>query len=130
YIEQSNALKQKILLAFTYPGIVTLIAFGIVTFLLSYVVPQVANVFTSTKQQLPTLTVVMLALSDFVRHWWWASLAAMVAIVYAIRKVLSRDAPRLRFDTWVLTAPLAGKLVRGYNTVRFASTLGILTAAG
>ncbi|GBH22979.1 type II secretion system inner membrane protein GspF [Burkholderia vietnamiensis] len=130
YIEQSNALKQKILLAFTYPGIVTLIAFGIVTFLLSYVVPQVANVFTSTKQQLPTLTVVMMALSGFVRHWWWASLAATVAIVYAIRKVLSHDAPRLRFDTWVLTAPLAGKLVRGYNTVRFASTLGILTAAG
>ena len=130
YIEQSNALKQKILLAFTYPGIVTLIAFGIVTFLLSYVVPQVANVFTSTKLQLPTLTVVMLALSDFVRHWWWASFAAAAVLVYAIRKVLSRDAPRLRFDTWLLTAPLAGKLVRGYNTVRFASTLGILTAAG
>ena len=92
--------------------------------------PQVANVFTSTKLQLPTLTVVMLALSDFVRHWWWASFAAAAVLVYAIRKVLSRDAPRLRFDTWLLTAPLAGKLVRGYNTVRFASTLGILTAAG
>ncbi|MEY1590666.1 type II secretion system inner membrane protein GspF [Burkholderia sp. Bmkn7] len=130
YIEQSNALKQKILLAFTYPGIVTLIAFGIVTFLLSYVVPQVANVFTSTKQQLPTLTVVMMALSDFVRHWWWASLAGMVAVVFAIRKVLSQEGPRLKFDHWLLTAPLAGKLVRGYNTVRFASTLGILTAAG
>ncbi|PCE32862.1 type II secretion system inner membrane protein GspF [Burkholderia ubonensis] len=130
YIEQSNALKQKILLAFTYPGIVTLIAFGIVTFLLSYVVPQVANVFTSTKQQLPMLTVVMMALSDFVRHWWWASLAAFAAVVFAIRKVLSQTGPRLAFDRRLLTAPLAGKLVRGYNTVRFASTLGILTAAG
>ncbi|MBN3818739.1 type II secretion system inner membrane protein GspF [Paraburkholderia sp. Se-20369] len=130
YIEQSNALKQKILLAFTYPGIVTLIAFGIVTFLLSYVVPQVANVFTSTKQQLPFLTVMMMALSDFVRHWWWASLVAFVAVALAIRKVLSQARPRLAFDRWTLTAPLAGKLVRGYNTVRFASTLGILTAAG
>ncbi|MGZ2747141.1 type II secretion system inner membrane protein GspF [Burkholderia stagnalis] len=130
YIEQSNALKQKILLAFTYPGIVTLIAFGIVTFLLSYVVPQVANVFTSTKQQLPFLTVAMMALSDFVRHWWWASLAAFAAVVLAIRRVLSQARPRLAFDRWALTAPLAGKLVRGYNTVRFASTLGILTAAG
>ncbi|AOK56631.1 type II secretion system protein GspF [Burkholderia stagnalis] len=130
YIEQSNALKQKILLAFTYPGIVTLIAFGIVTFLLSYVVPQVANVFTSTKQQLPFLTVAMMALSDFVRHWWWASLVAFAAAVLAIRKVLSQARPRLAFDRWTLTAPLAGKLVRGYNTVRFASTLGILTAAG
>ena len=53
YIEQRNALKQKIVLAFTYPAIVTLIAFGIVTFLLSYVVPQVVNVFASTKQALP-----------------------------------------------------------------------------
>ncbi|KWB60096.1 type II secretion system inner membrane protein GspF [Burkholderia ubonensis] len=130
YIEQSNALKQKILLAFTYPGIVTLIAFGIVTFLLSYVVPQVANVFASTKQQLPMLTVVMMALSDFVRHGWWAAIAAFAGVVFAIRKVLSQRGPRLAFDRWLLTAPLAGKLVRGYNTVRFASTLGILTAAG
>ncbi|OJB60598.1 type II secretion system protein GspF [Burkholderia ubonensis] len=130
YIEQSNALKQKILLAFTYPGIVTLIAFGIVTFLLSYVVPQVVNVFASTKQQLPILTVVMMALSDFVRHWWWAIVIAVVLVVWFVRATLSRDGPRLAFDRWLLTAPLAGKLVRGYNTVRFASTLGILTAAG
>ncbi|KVN48273.1 type II secretion system inner membrane protein GspF [Burkholderia ubonensis] len=130
YIEQSNALKQKILLAFTYPGIVTLIAFGIVTFLLSYVVPQVVNVFASTKQQLPMLTVVMMALSDFVRHWWWAIVIAVVLVVWFVRATLSRDGPRLAFDRWLLTAPLAGKLVRGYDTVRFASTLGILTAAG
>jgi general secretion pathway protein F len=130
YIEQSNALKQKILLAFTYPAVVTFIAFGIVTFLLSYVVPQVANVFTSTKQALPFLTVAMLALSDYVRHWWWATLIAVGVLVWIVHGVLARPGPRLSFDRWLLTAPLAGRIVRGYNTVRFASTLGILTAAG
>src|ERR1700754_1683145 len=130
YIEQSNALKQKIVLAFTYPTVGTLIAFGIVTFLLSYVVPQVANVFVSTKQQLPLLTVLMLALSNFVRHWWWAALIGVIVVVWAVRGILAQAGPRLGFDRWVLTAPLFGKLVRGYNTVRFASTLGILTAAG
>ncbi|WP_233834832.1 type II secretion system inner membrane protein GspF [Paraburkholderia sp. ZP32-5] len=130
YIEQSNGLRQKIVLAFTYPIVVTFIALGIVTFLLSYVVPQVANVFTSTKQQLPFLTVMMLALSDYVRHWWWATLIAIGALVYLVRSVLKQPGPRLAFDTWILTTPLAGRLVRGYNTVRFASTLGILTAAG
>ncbi|MEX3605311.1 MAG: type II secretion system inner membrane protein GspF [Burkholderia sp.] len=130
YIEQRNALKQKIVLAFTYPGIVTLIAFGIVTFLLSYVVPQVVNVFASTKQQLPFLTIVMMALSDFVRHWWWAMLIGMVVLAWIVKTTLSRAGPRLAFDRWLLGAPLAGKLVRGYNTVRFASTLAILTAAG
>ncbi|WP_432778381.1 type II secretion system inner membrane protein GspF [Burkholderia gladioli pv. alliicola] len=130
YIEQRNALKQKIVLAFTYPGIVTLIAFGIVTFLLSYVVPQVVNVFASTKQQLPFLTIVMMALSDFVRHWWWAMLIGVVVVAWIVKTTLSRAGPRLTFDRWLLGAPLAGKLVRGYNTVRFASTLAILTAAG
>ncbi|RKP52478.1 type II secretion system inner membrane protein GspF [Trinickia fusca] len=130
YIEQSNALRQKIVLAFTYPAVVTVIALGIVTFLLSYVVPQVANVFMSTKQQLPLLTVAMLALSDYVRHWWWATLVAWAMAIWLVRQVLARPLPRLAFDRWLLTAPLAGRLVRGYNTVRFASTLGILTAAG
>ncbi|WP_144152932.1 type II secretion system inner membrane protein GspF [Paraburkholderia sp. BCC1885] len=130
YIEQSNGLRQKIMLAFTYPAVVTCIAFGIVTFLLSYVVPQVANVFTSTKQQLPLLTVLMLALSGYVRHWWWATVVGVAVLVWIIRKILAQSGPRLAFDRWVLTAPLFGKLVRGYNTVRFASTLGILTAAG
>ncbi|MBI0326802.1 type II secretion system inner membrane protein GspF [Burkholderia plantarii] len=130
YIEQRNALKQKIVLAFTYPGIVTLIALGIVTFLLSYVVPQVVNVFASTKQQLPFLTIVMMALSAFVRHWWWAILLGVALGAWLVKATLSRPGPRLAFDRWLLGAPLAGKLVRGYNTVRFASTLAILTAAG
>jgi general secretion pathway protein F len=130
YIEQSNALKQKIILAFTYPAVVTLIAFGIVTFLLSYVVPQVVSVFAKTKQQLPFLTIMMMALSDYVRHWWWATLIGLVVVIWLTRQILAQAGPRMAFDRWVLTAPLFGKLVRGYNTVRFASTLGILTAAG
>ena len=98
YIEQRNALKQKIVLAFTYPTIVTIIAFGIVTFLLSYVVPQVVNVFASTKQQLPFLTIMMMALSGFVRNWWWAVLIAVAILFYAVRSTLStsRPAPRVR----------------------------------
>jgi len=130
YIEQRNALKQKIVLAFTYPAIVTLIAFGIVTFLLSYVVPQVVNVFANSKQQLPFLTVMMMALSGFVRKDWWAILLTVVVVVWVVRALLRKPGPRMAFDRWILTAPLAGKLVRGYNTVRFASTLGILSAAG
>ena len=130
YIEQRNALKQKIVLAFTYPAIVTLIAFGIVTFLLSYVVPQVVNVFASTKQALPFLTIAMMALSGFVRNWWWAGLIGVALLSWFIKSLLARPGPRMAFDRWLLTAPLLGKLVRGYNTVRFASTLAILTAAG
>ncbi|RKP58514.1 type II secretion system inner membrane protein GspF [Pararobbsia silviterrae] len=130
YIEQRNALKQKIVLAFTYPAIVTLVAFGIVSFLLSYVVPQVVSVFATTKQALPTITLVMMALSDFVRRDWWITLIVLFVVGWLVKRVLAQKGPKLAFHRWLLTAPLAGKLVRGYNTVRFASTLAILTAAG
>jgi general secretion pathway protein F len=57
-------------------------------------------------------------------------LTVVAVMEYLVRSVLAQPGPRLSLDRWLLTAPLLGKLVRGYNTVRFASTLGILTAAG
>lgn len=130
YIESRNTLTAKIRLAFTYPAIVTVVAFAIVIFLLSYVVPQVVSVFANTKQKLPTLTIVMLWLSDFVRNWWWAALAVIVVVAFGIRRLLRQPAVRLEWHRWLLTAPLVGKLVRGYNTARFAGTLAILVSAG
>ncbi|WP_020206952.1 type II secretion system inner membrane protein GspF [Cupriavidus sp. WS] len=130
YIETRNTLTAKIRLAFTYPAIVTVVAFAIVIFLLSYVVPQVVSVFANTKQKLPTLTIIMLALSDFVRNWWWAALAFIVAVSLGIRSLLRQPGVRLSWHRWLLTAPLVGKLIRGYDTARFASTLAILVSAG
>ncbi|AOY97986.1 type II secretion system protein GspF [Cupriavidus sp. USMAHM13] len=130
YVEARNALTGKIRLAFTYPAIVTVVAFAIVIFLLSYVVPQVVSVFANTKQKLPTLTIIMLALSDFVRNWWWAALAAIAAVTLGIRALLRQPGVRLSWHRWLLTAPLAGKLIRGYDSARFASTLAILVSAG
>ncbi|WP_057392105.1 type II secretion system inner membrane protein GspF [Ralstonia solanacearum] len=130
YIESRNALTSKIKLAFTYPAIVTVVAFAIVIFLLSYVVPQVVSVFANTKQKLPTLTIIMLWLSDFVRNWGWLAAIVLVALGLLVRKLLQQPAPQLSWHRWQLTAPLFGKLIRGYNTARFASTLAILSSAG
>lgn len=130
YIETRNTLTSKIRLAFTYPAIVTVVAFAIVIFLLSYVVPQVVSVFANTKQKLPTLTIIMLWLSDFVRNWWWAALGVIAMIAAIVRSLLRQPDIRLSWHRWLLTAPLVGKLIRGYNTARFASTLAILVSAG
>ena len=81
YIERRNALVQKVKLAFTYPAIVTVVAFAIVIFLLTYVVPQIVSVFANTKQKLPLLTVIMLAISDFVRHYGIYVLLLLGAVV-------------------------------------------------
>ncbi|WP_338769622.1 type II secretion system inner membrane protein GspF [Massilia sp. METH4] len=130
YIERRNALVQKVRLAFTYPAIVTVVAFAIVIFLLTYVVPQIVSVFSNTKQKLPLLTVIMLAVSDFVRNYGLVVLVLLVGAWFGWRRALQNIALKTRWHTWLLTAPLYGKFERSLNTSRFASTLAITTGSG
>ncbi|MES2973837.1 MAG: type II secretion system inner membrane protein GspF [Pseudomonadota bacterium] len=129
-LEERQELKSKLVGAALYPAIVTLVAIVIVLFLVGYVVPQVANVFAGSKRALPFLTVAMMAVSGFVRDYGWAVLAALVLGGLALRFALKGEAFRQRFDAGWLNLPVIGKLSRGYNAARFASTLAMLAAAG
>jgi general secretion pathway protein F len=130
YIERRNALVQKVRLAFTYPAIVTVVAFAIVIFLLTYVVPQIVSVFANTKQKLPVLTVMMLGVSNFVRAYGIFVGLAVVGAWFAWRRALRNPELKRRWHTWLLTAPIYGKFERSLNTARFASTLAITTGSG
>ncbi|MES2632922.1 MAG: type II secretion system inner membrane protein GspF [Pseudomonadota bacterium] len=129
-LENSQALKAKLLGAALYPAIVTVVAIVIVMFLVAYVVPQVANVFAGSKRALPFLTVAMLAISGFVRSWGWLALTMLVVGFIGLRLALRNEATRERFDAAWLRLPLIGRLSRGYNAARFASTLAMLAGAG
>ena len=129
-LEAQQALRAKLLGAALYPAIVSLVALAIVVFLMISVVPQVAGVFAGTKRQLPALTVGMLAISDAVRQWGWLAVLLLVMAFTAFRMALRQNAFRLRFDAAWLRMPILGRLARGYNSTRFAATLGMLTAAG
>jgi len=129
-LEARQALQSKLIGAALYPAIVSLVAVVIVLFLVSYVVPQVAGVFVGTKRALPVLTVALLAISDFVRAYGWAMLAALVAAALVGRQLLRNPVTRERFDAAWLRLPLIGRLARSYNAARFASTLAMLAGAG
>ncbi|MDP3619312.1 MAG: type II secretion system inner membrane protein GspF [Ramlibacter sp.] len=129
-LENSQALKAKLLGAALYPAIVTVVAIVIVMFLVAYVVPQVANVFAGSKRALPFLTVAMLTISDLVRSWGWLALTVLVIGFIGLRLALRNEATRERFDAAWLRLPLIGRLSRGYNAARFASTLAMLAGAG
>jgi general secretion pathway protein F len=129
-LEESQALNARLLGAALYPAIVTVVAIVIVLFLVSYVVPQVANVFAGTKRALPFLTVAMLAVGNFVRSWGWAMLGVLAAAVIGLRLSLRNEATRESFDASWLRLPVIGRLSRGYNAARFASTLAMLASAG
>ncbi len=129
-LEQGQNLKSQLIGAALYPAIVTLVAIVIVMFLLGYVVPQVAEVFAGSKRALPTLTIIMLALGNFVRNQGWLMLVALLLAAVAGRVAWSSAAFRERFDAAWLRLPILGKLARGYNAARFAGTLAMLAGAG
>jgi general secretion pathway protein F len=129
-LQAQQNLKGKLLAASLYPAIVSAVALLIVLFLLAYVVPQVAQVFSSNQRALPVLTRLMLGLSDVVKNYWWLALAALVAAMAALHTALKQPDLRRRFDAAWLKLPLIGRLARGYNAARFASTLAMLATAG
>jgi general secretion pathway protein F len=130
YIEERARLSQKITLAFVYPAIVTLVALLVVVGLLTYVVPQVVQVFANTKQALPFLTVALIAISDFVRNWGWLVAVLGVIAFFLVQRALKIDAIKLRWHKKILTLPVMGVLSRSLNTARFSSTLSILVGSG
>ena len=130
FIEERARLQQKITLAFVYPAIVTVVALLVVTGLLTYVVPQVVQVFTQTRQTLPLLTRMMSGLSNFVRHDGWIVLVLVLAALEFARRALKVPTVRLRWHRTILRLPVLGVLSRSINTARFAGTLAILVGSG
>jgi general secretion pathway protein F len=129
-MEAAHTMRSKLLAASLYPAIVSSVALLIVLFLLAYVVPQVAEVFTSTQRSLPWLTVAMLAISQWVQALWLWLLLLIVAGTVVLRLALRQPTFRQQFDKAWLTLPLLGRLSLGYNAARFASTLALLVGAG
>ena len=129
-LEEQQALKAKLVGAALYPAIVTCVAIAIVMFLVGYVVPQVANVFAGSKRALPFLTVLMLGLGAVVKQYGWLMALTLILIALGARFMWSREVFRNKFDAFFLTLPVLGRLARGYNAARFASTLAMLASAG
>jgi general secretion pathway protein F len=130
YTESRQVLRQKVQHAMIYPVVLSVLALLIVSGMLVYVVPKVVGVFSNTGRDLPGLTVMLIALSDFLRDYGIFLLMAIAAAGYGFRRALTQPGPKRRFDKLLLRLPLAAKLVRGSNTARFTRTLSILSGSG
>ena len=130
YLEERQALRGKVLGAFLYPALVTVVAFAIVIFLMTYVVPQVVEVFRHSRQALPWPTRLLLAVSAFLREGAPWILAAGAAAFFGLRAWLARPGRRLAYHGLLLKLPFFGRILRAIDTARFASTLAILAGAG
>lgn len=129
FTESRQTMGQQVSNALVYPIVLLVLSFAIVSFLLAYVVPQVVAVFEAGHEQLPLATRILIGTSHFLRHYWIYGAILIAIAVWGFLRWLKRPGSRLRFDRFLLNVPLAGKLIRGLNTARFARTFSILTAS-
>jgi len=130
YTENRQVTRQKISGAMVYPIILTVFSIAIVGFLLAFVVPKVVDVYQNSGQQLPTMTRILIAGSDFVLAYWPLLIIGLAAGFFGLRAYLQREEPKRKFHRLLLRLPLVGKLVQGLNTARLTRTLSILAASG
>ncbi|MBE02142.1 MAG: type II secretion system protein GspF [Euryarchaeota archaeon] len=130
YTESRQESRQKIQLAAIYPIILSVVAVAIVVFLLTYVVPDIIDVFLKQGQELPVLTRGMLAVSEFLADFGVYLLILILLGLAGFRMALRKPGFRRRVHRRLLHLPLVSGLVRGVNTARYASTLSILTTSG
>ena len=130
FTETRQQLQQQIRNALIYPIALIVTAVGIISFMLAYVVPKVVYIFENYDQQLPLLTRIMIASSDFIRGYWFILILVIVGSIFGMRHLLKKDGPKRKYHHLLLRLPLISKLTRGINTARFTQTLSILAGAG
>ena len=129
YTESREQLRSRTLAAMLYPVLLFIVCISIVAMLLTFVVPKIVKQFENSKAELPFLTQILIAISDFLRHWGLLTLVIVILAFVAFFRWLRDPAARRRFHTFLLRVPLVGKVVRGNNTARFARTFSTLTSS-
>ena len=128
--EKDAEIMAKVKGAMVYPLIVSLVMVGVIVFMLVTVVPQVGKLYADLRQDLPLLTVVMVAMSTFIQKFWPFVLIMIGVAIYFLRAWAKTDGGRKALDLMKLNVPLFGVLFRKLYMARFARTTETLMSTG
>ncbi|MGH7354217.1 MAG: type II secretion system F family protein [Candidatus Rokuibacteriota bacterium] len=130
FLEARAQFSEAVVTALAYPLVITLVGAGAIVFLLTFVIPRFASIFSDLGQTIPLPTQILLTVSSGLREWWWLLACVLLAGVLAWRLWTSSTEGRLAWDQTRLRLPLFGPVARKVETARFARTLGTMLKSG
>jgi type IV pilus assembly protein PilC len=130
YLEKADALQRKVKSALTYPTVVCIVAVGATVFMLMFIIPTFAKMFTDFGGTLPLPTRVVMGLSDFLRNYWYFLGAGIAGGVIGFQRYYKTESGRRTVDRMLLKVPALGTVVRKGAVARFTRTLGTLISSG
>jgi type II secretory pathway component PulF len=124
--QSADELRSYLISSLIYPALLSLVGGASIVILLNFVIPKFAQVFQDAGKTLPLPTQILLTTSDFSKSYWWVFLAVAGLAILALRRFISTEKGRLRFDNFKLKLPLLGEVLRKIEVARISKTLGTL----
>ena len=130
FLDEQVRFRGRISAALAYPAFMTIIGLGMLLFIFSFVMPRIIGMFQDMKQQLPFITLMLLAVVRFLSSYWWALLLALAVGAYSLRRYARTQSGKEDIDARLLRLPVFGSLIRMIAVSRFTRTLGTLLQSG
>jgi type IV pilus assembly protein PilC len=130
YIEKADALKRKIQSAMVYPAVVLTVALGATAFMLIFIIPTFAKMFTDFGGELPLPTKIVLAASGLLQGFWWVGVLMIIGGSIAFKRYYATEDGRRVVDAAMLKLPVLGDVLLKGAVARFTRTLGTLISSG
>lgn len=130
YGEKTQAVRDRVRAALVYPAVLAIVALGVLTLLITVVVPKIAGQFDTFQTQLPLPTRLVLGLSDMLTSYGPVLAVLLLGGIFLLRQRWRDEARRLRLDSRLLSLPVLGKFIQTVNSARLARTLGTLIEGG
>jgi type IV pilus assembly protein PilC len=130
YQKLSLSVRKKLLVSLMYPAVLVSLATILIVFLVTYVVPNFAQLYSSMQAQLPAPTQILIALGTTARSYVLIGFVTLVAAVVAFRYWSRTPAGNERVDRFLLRLPVAGEIWLKYQVAQFSRVLGTLLVGG
>lgn len=128
--DKENTLKQAVKKAITYPCVLLVVMVGIITLMMTWVVPTFLGMFQELDTQLPAITQMVLDLSNFIRTKWWLILMTLALAGIALRAFAASTCGKKILGRLALNLPVYGKLQTKTECARLGRTMSTLLGAG
>jgi type IV pilus assembly protein PilC len=133
FLEKDLELRRKVQSAMTYPAIVSVLALGIVIFLVTFILPKFMDLFNDLglkREQFPVMTLMLMDASNFLTSKWWMALIILAVIITAVKMFGRTKFGRRVLDRFKLKVPVFGQLNHKVCLARFSRTLATLLSSG
>ncbi|MFQ5515637.1 MAG: type II secretion system inner membrane protein GspF [Myxococcota bacterium] len=130
YLEKQMALRNKITSAMLYPVIMLIFCALVISALMVLVIPTIVGLLEDLGQELPTPTLVLMAVSDFFSAWWLALIISATVGSLVLSRAIRTERGRMAWDRFRLRLPVLGRVIRYISIARFSRTLATLLSGG